>query len=53
VPENNGIPNAGMAAQIHIEIGMTNRGGSDAHDYLARFGSRNWALGNDKLSGLL
>jgi hypothetical protein len=52
VPEHNGIPNAGMMAQIHIEIGVTNRGGGDAHDHLARFGSRNGAVGHGEPSGL-
>src|ERR1700693_3074662 len=53
VPEHNGIPNAGMMAQIHIEISVTNRGGGDAHDHFARFGARNRALAHDEFSGLL
>jgi hypothetical protein len=41
-----------MMAQIHIEIGVTNRGGGDAHDHFARFGARNGAVGHGEPSGL-
>src|ERR1035437_10784741 len=52
VSEHNGIPNAGMMAQIHIEIGGTNRGGGEAHDHFARFDARNGAVGHGEPSGL-